>query len=360
MRDLFLLTQPGYEHVLCEEIQLRMGAPLTPMPETINPGCLLASLPAADFLRSHARPMIFERQRIDNALFIQNSSIKAMARTLIRDVLPPITSCNEPWGVHAYTLASEGGHHLMLRSKSIAGAFIELGRKRFSAVFRRLAPQQDAARSADSPCIPLNTAWILQICTTPTGCWAGAAQACRLSSPFPGGVLRMRFDPQAPSRSYLKIEEVFALMNEHPRPGQTAVDLGAAPGGWTFAFLKRGCNVTAVDNGPLKLPLQSLQPVHLRCDGINFEPRNINLPVDWLAADMLIPPGVAMGLLRRWLGKGLTKRFVVNIKLPQQHPFSALQPIEDLLQKLPQVSFQIRHLYHDRREVTVFGRIKTY
>ena len=36
------------------------------------------------------------------------------------------------------------------------------------------------------------------------------------------------------------------------RPGMRAVDLGAAPGGWTWQLVQRGLQVTAVDNGPLK------------------------------------------------------------------------------------------------------------
>ena len=78
--------------------------------------------------------------------------------------------------------------------------------------------------------------------------------ANRLSDPCPGGAHRKPFDQLAPSRSYLKIEEAFDMLGESPRRGQTVADLGAAPGGWTYAFVKRGCRVTAVDNGPMRIP----------------------------------------------------------------------------------------------------------
>lgn len=63
---------------------------------------------------------------------------------------------------------------------------------------------------------------------------------------------RMRLDPLAPSRSYLKIEEAFRVLGRAPEKNDLVIDLGAAPGGWSYSALKRGARVTAVDNGPLK------------------------------------------------------------------------------------------------------------
>jgi len=77
-----------------------------------------------------------------------------------------------------------------------------------------------------------------------------------------------------------------------PEANQSVIDLGAAPGGWSHAFLKRGCMVTAIDNGPMKLRHPAL--VHQMTDGIRFEPR----PVDWLVADMLVAPGISSSMPR--------------------------------------------------------------
>jgi 23S rRNA (cytidine2498-2'-O)-methyltransferase len=182
--------------------------------------------------------------------------------------------------------------------------------------------------------------------------------AGQLTDSHPGGIHRMAFDQLAPSRSYLKIEEVFERLGEQPRSRQRVVDLGAAPGGWSYAFLKRGCQVLAVDHGPLKIAKPGLaggRLEHLRENGITFRPPPAWRPADWLVSDMLIPSGQTMGMLRKWLEESLARRFVVNIKLPQQHPYPALQPIEAYLRGIPGLRFQIRQLYHDRREVTMFG-----
>ena len=67
-----------------------------------------------------------------------------------------------------------------------------------------------------------------------------------------GGQRRMADDPAAPSRSYLKIEEAYGVLGAEPRPDETVIDLGAAPGGWSFSAARRGAQVLAVDNGLLK------------------------------------------------------------------------------------------------------------
>ncbi|MBI2439891.1 MAG: hypothetical protein HYV35_00800 [Lentisphaerae bacterium] len=169
---------------------------------------------------------------------------------------------------------------------------------------------------------------------------------------------RIRFDIQAPSRSYLKIEEVFERLQEAPIRGQHVVDLGAAPGGWSYAFLKRGCRVLAVDNGPLKLNHPGTAGgslTHHRENGISFVPPPTWRPLDWMVSDMLISPGQTLGMFRKWIERAWTRRFVLNIKLPQQHPYPAIKPIETFLRSQPRIQFHIRQLYHDRREITVFG-----
>ncbi len=351
--------QPGYEEILREELLFRLAPKVCADLETHTNSGLIAlhgGIPSC-----LARPMIFERQRMENALFIPTGSVKTIARAILRDAMPAITNAEAPWTTHAFTPELQGNRHLALRATSVAAALHDLLKDRFPAVFRRLRSQTQNAQQGTCTTNNACNEFVLQICSTQNGCWVSTNHASRLSSPFPGGIHRMRLDSNAPSRSFLKIEEVFSLMNEIPRQNQNVVDLGAAPGGWSYAFLKRSCRVIAVDNGPLKIVrkyFQNPQLRHLRQDGIGFEPRNMVIPLDWLAADMLIAPGKALGLLKRWLLSGWTRRFIVNIKLPQLHPIAALKPIDDFLAAAPGVDFQIRHLYHDRREATAFGKIK--
>ena len=58
-----------------------------------------------------------------------------------------------------------------------------------------------------------------------------------------GGQRRMADDDAAPSRSYLKVEEAYIVLGREPAAEETVVDLGAAPGGWSYSAAKRGARV---------------------------------------------------------------------------------------------------------------------
>ena len=93
-------------------------------------------------------------------------------------------------------------------------------------------------------------------------------------SPWPMGIPRMRMPREAPSRSTQKLAEAFVTFlgertPEMLRAGMKAVDLGAAPGGWSWQLAHRGLRVTAIDNGPLKGEVaQDSLVTHLRVDGL--------------------------------------------------------------------------------------------
>jgi 23S rRNA C2498 (ribose-2'-O)-methylase RlmM len=299
-------------------------------------------------------PFIFERQRIPYAEFIPVMNQKQMAREIVKRILPSITISNDTWTIHSYTpdTQTEKSMHAVHTAK-LPDIILEICKERFSRVFRRYIPCQLNAVHYE------NAGRVLQICHTDKGVWSGASETKYMSDTRPGGVHRMAFDSLAPSRSYLKIEEAFERMNCRPAKGQTVVDLGAAPGGWTYAFLKRKCSVTAVDNGPLKLAgFESPDLTHVRSDGITFTPpQSTLLPVDWLVSDMLTDPGTNMGMLRKWLDNRWMRNCIINIKLPQAHPWKAIKSFKDFLEKWQWMHFSIRQLYHDRREVTIMGTI---
>lgn len=246
------------------------------------------------------------------------------------------------------------------RSLLVVAASPEL-RKR-AAGFERALLREAGKSFGWAPADPLGGSPTLALFLTTQGLRFGEALSGEDLERFREGLgpIRARMDSRAPSRSYLKIEESFMRMGEYPHPGERVIDLGAAPGGWTFAFWKRGCEVLAVDRGPMKLP----HPEHgfglvrhIRANGISYEPDPGTGPVDWLVSDMLVAPGVALGLLKRWVKNRRARRVICNIKLPQNLPFSALRPVEEWMATQSWFEARIVHLYHDRREVTVLGRL---
>lgn len=185
------------------------------------------------------------------------------------------------------------------------------------------------------------------------------------ASAWPRGIPRLRFPKGAPSRSTLKLEEaLLTLLTAEERarwlvPGATAVDLGAAPGGWSWQLVRRHLRVTAVDNGALAPALLDSGLVeHRRADGFKWLPPR---PVDWLVCDMVEQPSRVARLAGRWLVEGHARRAIFNLKLPMRKRLEALRAdlgaLREQLSSRGRPEIRARHLYHDRAEVTVYATI---
>jgi 23S rRNA (cytidine2498-2'-O)-methyltransferase len=177
------------------------------------------------------------------------------------------------------------------------------------------------------------------------------------------GILRQSMPAEAPSRSTLKLAEAIEVFMDRSeqtrllRPGMTAVDLGAAPGGWTWQLVRRGLRVTAVDNGPMKGVLAKHPLVqHLKQDGFKYTPRKA---VDWLVCDMVEKPSKVAKLIEEWFAAGLCRHAIFNLKLPMKQRLVALDgALDGIRARLDEEGINYRmmskQLYHDREEVTVF------
>ena len=182
-------------------------------------------------------------------------------------------------------------------------------------------------------------------------------------SPHADGILRLKFPHEAPSRSTLKLEEALltflddAEREQALKPGLKAVDLGAAPGGWTWQMVKHSIRVTAVDNGPLQPALMDSGIVeHRREDGFRFRTPK---PVEWLLCDMVEQPQRITALMGDWLTRGDCRRALFNLKLPMKKRHESLQAcLGTLEERLQEAGLDYRllckQLYHDREEVTAY------
>ncbi len=183
------------------------------------------------------------------------------------------------------------------------------------------------------------------------------------SSAALNGIQRVSMVSDAPSRSYLKLAEAFEVFLDKKeqalrlKPGMTAIDLGAAPGGWTWQLVQRGLKVTAVDNGPLKGAAAGHPSIkHLRQDGFRYRPQR---PVDWLVCDMVEQPQRVAALVTEWFVGSLTQRAIFNLKLPMKKRVAALNDALNSIRtalnaKGIRYQLEAKQLYHDREEVTVY------
>ena len=81
--------------------------------------------------------------------------------------------------------------------------------------------------------------------------WIGVRTAPFYGWSLPGALPQIPLPEAAPSRAYLKLEEMLAWSRFSPTPKTIAVELGSAPGGASWALLNRGLRVVGVDTGEM-------------------------------------------------------------------------------------------------------------
>ncbi len=185
-------------------------------------------------------------------------------------------------------------------------------------------------------------------------------------SPWLGGIPRLRIPKAAPSRSTLKLEEAWHVFlptegwGDELKAGSWAVDLGAAPGGWTWQLVQRGLKVMAVDNGPMNNQLMLTRQVdHYEADGFLFEPPRA---VAWMVCDIADKPARVIHLMSTWFVNRWCRKSVFNLKLPMAKRYLEVCKLLERLQENcdqagVKISWQAKQLYHDREEITVMVRL---
>lgn len=300
---------------------------------------------------------IFARQWLPSCVEVSGNSLADLIQTMGSALDPVLDSNPLPWTMHCCTpdFYSEDSTHYEFMSGR-AALLHEKFMQRMAKYRKRTLEKYQPWESIDEkrPCL------VVQVVLTSTDqLWVSTAKRLKtemgrfvpfMRSLIPGSIPH---DSQAPCRSYYKLEEAWQQTGVLPRKGDVCIDLGAAPGGWTWAALKRGARVIAVDFADLKPHVES----HPRCEhsldnGYAFMPAR---PVDWMFCDMIVRPLATLGLLDRWLEQKACRKFVVNVKFRGKEPETILAAIEELRQKHQLSSLIIKHLYYDRNEITLIG-----
>jgi 23S rRNA (cytidine2498-2'-O)-methyltransferase len=196
----------------------------------------------------------------------------------------------------------------------------------------------------------------------PLGSWtlldAGTILAApRCTSPFPNGEVRFVEDRTGPpNRAYLKLWEALTLIGRHPAPGEICLDLGASPGGWSWALWKMGARVISVDKAPLAPEVAELPGIEYRSESaFALDPHTAG-QVDWLFCDVVCYPPRLLALIERWLtptghARGLKahdrcRNFVCTIKFQGRTDHEVARRFASI------PGSQLSHLFHNKHELT--------
>jgi 23S rRNA (cytidine2498-2'-O)-methyltransferase len=188
--------------------------------------------------------------------------------------------------------------------------------------------------------------------SAPLGSWtlidAGTVLAApRCTSAFPNGEVGFVEDRQAPpSRAYLKLWEALTLIGERPHPGDLCLDLGSAPGGWSWVLQGLGARVVSVDKAPLDARIAALPGIeHRQESAFALDPRAIG-PVDWLFSDVICYPARLLRLVETWLAAGTCRRFLCTIKFQGETDHATARRFAAI------AGSRLFHLSHNKHELT--------
>ena len=155
------------------------------------------------------------------------------------------------------------------------------------------------------------------------------------------------------SRAQHKLEEAVELFRLAIGPATAALELGAAPGGWTQVLVAAGATVVAVDPGALHPTVASHPSVtHLRCriENLDLHGRTFGLIVNDMALD---PPESAALMCQVSRCLKPDGPAVMTIKLPSRRVRAHIREAVHVLELAYHVR-AVRHLFHNRQEVTAF------
>lgn len=191
-----------------------------------------------------------------------------------------------------------------------------------------------------------------EVPTSPMGSWTLwehdlMLASARCSSPFGNGELQFVEDRTGPpSRAYRKLWEALLRFGPLPQPGERCIDLGAAPGGWTWALARLGADVVAVDKADMDASVAALPNVEVRTESaFGLDPREVG-PVDWLFSDVICYPPRLLELVQRWREAGMARRFVCTIKFQGEGEHEAARGFAEI------DSARVLHLHHNKHELT--------
>jgi 23S rRNA (cytidine2498-2'-O)-methyltransferase len=191
----------------------------------------------------------------------------------------------------------------------------------------------------------------LSVVCVPGEAFLGLSLCAHNLSSWAGGEIRFRKEPERISRAEFKLLEALAVFGDEMPARGRALDLGAAPGGWTRILLERGLEVTAVD--PAELDPRVIGRPGLRYIRSRFEDAKLSGRFDVILNDMRLDARDSARLMADAARLAAPGAFaVMTLKLPESRMALTAEAALRILARDWTVR-GARQLFHNRSEITV-------
>lgn len=308
----------------------------------LAPGVLLVSM-AGPFSQPAQRwlecPPIFVRH-ICPANFALPYPALAGLRDLVANKLAGHFDQESPFSVQTRVLPDAAGEQDGLRPFDVNNALADLVAAGSGAPLDVRRPQQ------------ILSVVVARVDNAPVA-YIGLSPAIYNLSNWAGGVRRFRREPEQISRAEFKLLEALEHFDVHLPARGVALDLGAAPGGWTRVLRQREQYVTAVDPGKLHPSLAGDTGVrHLRMTAETYladDPDHFDLIMNDMRLDGRDSARLMVGYASCLRPQGLA---IMTLKLPAERWEPVLDHSFNILRRAYQI-LCARQLFHNRSEVTL-------
>ncbi|MBT2285641.1 methyltransferase domain-containing protein [Paenibacillus polymyxa] len=196
--------------------------------------------------------------------------------------------------------------------------------------------------------------YVISVFATNDMLYAGISRPEQNLSDWSGGAVRFQKEDGQISRAKFKLLEAEQTFGIDFTSFHKALDIGAAPGGWTSFLLERGLEVTAVD--PAKMDATLLASPKLtflkkNAGDVRFREGEFDL----LVCDMSWSPKLMSRLvsdLLYSLQPGGTA--IVTVKLLHKKPLALIKDVIDTFERSRMQIQRSKQLFHNREEITLY------
>jgi len=257
----------------------------------------------------------------------------------------------KPRPVPRFTFSRVSGQFLAKGSRQeMEAAVIAEGAGR---TVHRFSPAEGKGEGAEAPV----GAEVLDVVSLgPEEFWWGVRKVEVWGWGVAGGVPGLILPENAPSRAWLKLEEMLLWSHWSPGPNTVALELGSAPGGASWALLNRGVTVVGVDVAPMaSLCLENPRYSHRALSVRDLRKKDLPSSLEVLFCDLGLKPVEAVPQIRHLcqIFPSIT-RVYYTLKMGEGQTTADLDGWREAFRKM---GFRVRstHLPSNRMEILVVG-----
>ena len=338
------VTRKGQESFIAQELTtLSSSAQCT----QLAPG--VVELTGVDIPFLGQTPILFSRQLLPYAVTLEGNSIKTIAQSIVGALIEGLGEDPGEWCLHIFDPAAVDTGEEYSRPRLIHQEITTILKQRRRSLLKGVSQE----RSLNAPFVQ-----VLIASPTLTLMSIAAPEVQRALgtnlSPYPAGYVDIPDDKAPPSRAFKKLREAVHVFNLTLQRGQTCVDLGACPGGWTHVMVEHGIKTTGIDRSPLDERLMRDKSVtFVKGDAFTWLPKE---PVSWLICDVITTPDRTLAILDTWTSKRLCSFFCVTVKFKGTPDFENLTKIRQLLAEKTRW-FDGKQLTNNKNEITFVGEV---